>query len=291
MIYLESFSIPTRDEEDSWVLSFPRELELPCYNVNITYPFRVFGDRAPSRLEFSSVTLFSGGNGSGKSTLLNVIAEKLGISRSSPFGAPKCMPPYLDLCSYTLAPGVRRVPSGSAIVTSDDVFDFLLHLRSIGEGVARDRERVYEEYKKARLESYRGFDSMEDLEQLRRSNEAKRGTSSRYIAARVPKDLSGKSNGESAFAYFTKHIGENAIFILDEPENSLSPRLQQELAAFLEDSVRFFGCQLIISTHSPFLLAMKDALIYELGQDSIRRSSFSELEALSCYRELFCGKT
>ena len=55
------------------------------------------------------------------------------------------------------------------------------------------------------------------------------------------------SNGESAFHYFAEKIGENALFLLDEPENSLSPERQQELVRFLEDSARFFGCQFVIS--------------------------------------------
>ena len=35
---------------------------------------------------------------------------------------------------------------------------------------------------------------------------------------------------------------------------------QRELAQFLTDSVRFYRCQFIISTHSPFLLSLRDAL-------------------------------
>lgn len=52
-------------------------------------------------------------------------------------------------------------------------------------------------------------------------------------------------------------LEEDGLYILDEPENSLSPQKQIELARFLEDSARFFGCQFFISTHSPFLLAIK----------------------------------
>lgn len=48
------------------------------------------------------------------------------------------------------------------------------------------------------------------------------------------------SNGESAYRYFTESIGENGLYILDEPENSLSPNRQMELKRFIEDSVRFF---------------------------------------------------
>lgn len=42
-------------------------------------------------------------------------------------------------------------------------------------------------------------------------------------------------------------IKDNGLYLLDEPENSLSPEKQQELVRFLEDSARFFGCQFVIA--------------------------------------------
>lgn len=64
------------------------------------------------------------------------------------------------------------------------------------------------------------------------------------------------SNGETALRYFDERLKNDRLYCLDEPENSLSPKRQQELAAMLEQLVRYCGCQFIIATHSPFLLAM-----------------------------------
>lgn len=44
----------------------------------------------------------------------------------------------------------------------------------------------------------------------------------------------------------------------------MSPRMQLELVKLLEEQVRYCGCQLIIATHSPFLLAMEGARIIDL---------------------------
>ena len=49
-------------------------------------------------------------------------------------------------------------------------------------------------------------------------------------------------SGKSAYRYFVKHIAQNGIYILDEPENSLSPEMQMELSKVIEDSVIFFEC-------------------------------------------------
>ena len=129
--------------------------------------------------------------------------------------------------------------------------------------------------------------SLADYDALKRFNEGKRSTKSVYVTRRLPKNLNGASNGESAFAYFSDRIGENALYVLDEPENSLSAKLQEELAKFIEDSARFYGCQFIISTHSPFLLALKGARIYDLDAVPARVRRWSELENVRVYRDFF----
>ena len=80
---------------------------------------------------------------------------------------------------------------------------------------------------------------------------------------------------------------EPELYLLDEPENSLSAKLQEELAKFIEDSARFYGCQFIISTHSPFLLALKGARIYDLDAVPARVRRWSELENVRVYRDFF----
>jgi predicted ATPase len=103
----------------------------------------------------------------------------------------------------------------------------------------------------------------------------------------MPTELSGKSNGESAFWYFTNQIRENALYLLDEPENSLSVKLQSELRQFIEDSVRFYHCQFIISSHSPFLLSMKGARVYDLDAVPVTEKRWTELENVRIYYEFF----
>jgi len=95
------------------------------------------------------------------------------------------------------------------------------------------------------------------------------------------------SNGESAFIYFADKIKENGLYLLDEPENSLSPEKQQELVAFLEDSARFFGCQFVIATHSPFILALKGAKIYDMSEEPVDVKRWTELPNVREYFQFF----
>ena len=75
--------------------------------------------------------------------------------------------------------------------------------------------------------------------------------------------------------------------MLDEPENSLSVKLQNELRQFIEDSVRFYHCQFVISSHSPFLLSMKGAKVYDLDDTPVREKPWTELENVRIYYEFF----
>ena len=82
-------------------------------------------------------------------------------------------------------------------------------------------------------------------------------------------------------------IKENGLYLLDEPENSLSPQKQQELLRFLEDSVRFFKCQFVIATHSPFLLSMRGAKIYDLDVEVADVKRWTELGNVRAYYDFF----
>lgn len=287
MQYLQSFTFASKSDEDGFVLSYPPQLEMQCYSHNNIYPFRIFPEKMMSSLSFEPVTLLYGGNGSGKSTVLNVIAEKLGLSRSAPFNNTPYMSEYLKFCRYKLSYGVRSLPPESRIITSDDVFDFLLDIRSINENIDRRREELFEEYSETKKTPYQPLRSLDDYEELKRRNEAKSKSKSQYVSRRLPHELDGKSNGESAYVYFTREIRENALYLLDEPENSLSAKLQGELMSFICDSVRFYKCQFIISTHSPFLLAMRDAKIYDLDSVPVSEKPWTELENVRAYYELF----
>ena len=127
----------------------------------------------------------------------------------------------------------------------------------------------------------------EDYERLKQVNAARSKTKSRYARSRLMGNARTRSNGESAYLYFTQKITENALYLLDEPENSLAPARQLELAGFLQDAARFFGCQLVIATHSPFLLAMQGAKVYDLDADPPRPRRWTELENVRAYRQFF----
>ncbi len=294
MQYLKNFTLPTDNDELGYLLSIQSyKLDMGAYAGN-QYPFGIFPHKRLSKIEFAPITVFYGGNGSGKSTLLNIIAEKIAVQRTAPFNDSPIIEDYLNFCSFEMHDGTRCPPRDSAIISSDGVFDYLLDIRAINDGVNRHREDLFRKYDDTRAElRENGYQmrSLDDYEKLKYMNEVRRGHKSQFAEKRMnSRELPLKSNGESAFAYFTQKIGENALYLLDEPENSLSAKLQRELASFLEASVRFYGCQLIISTHSPFLLSMQGAKIYDLDGDPACVKKWSELENIRAYYDLFADR-
>lgn len=152
--------------------------------------------------------------------------------------------------------------------------------------IAEKLEELFEEYLDAKYSDFR-MKSMDDYEQLRKVNMARSKTQSKYVRKNLMDNVREHSNGESAFLYFSEKIQENGLYLLDEPENSLSPERQMELLKFLEDSARFFGCQFIIATHSPFLLSMKGAKIYDMDEEVVDVKRWTELENVRMYYEFF----
>lgn len=277
MIYLSHFEFPDIEQEYSFIMGLRRT----CYDT--VYPFQILSKHHLKMLDFEPVTILYGGNGSGKTTALNVIAEKLGLRRDTLYNRSNFFKDYTRMCGFEAE---RSIPRHSCIITSDDVFDFMLNLRSLNEGIDRRREALFDEYLDAKYKHFQ-MKSLDDYEQLKKVNSARRKTQSKFVRENLMDNVREHSNGESAFLYFTEKIQENGLYLLDEPENSLSPKKQQELLRFLEDSARFFGCQFIIATHSPFLLSMRGAKIYDMDEDVVDVKRWTELDNVRAYYEFF----
>lgn len=277
MLYLSRFEFPDAERESGFFLSVKRT----CYDS--FHPFGIASRHGLTALDFEPVTILYGGNGSGKTTLLNVIGEKLGLKRDALYNRSSFFEDYLRLCEADVR---RPIPPESRVITSDDVFEYMLSLRAFNQGVDQRREELFEEYLTDKYSDFK-YRTLEDYDRLKRVNLARRKTQSKYVRQRLTANAREQSNGESAFFYFTSRLGENALYLLDEPENSLSPDRQMALVQHLEDAARFFGCQFIIATHSPFLLAMRGARIYNLDADPVCTCRWQELPAMRAYHDFF----
>jgi len=275
--YIEQFVFPHDGMEFDFFLSVKRN----CYDN--FYPFQVLPRKGLRRLDFEPITILYGGNGSGKTTVLNIIAEKLHLSRESMYNRSSFFGDYINICE---AVPLHALPADSKIITSDDVFNYMLNLRALNEGINIKREDLFEDYVEAKYSTFK-MQSLEDYHQLKKVNQARSKTQSKFVRANLMANVKGNSNGESAFSYFTQSIKGSGLYLLDEPENSLSAKKQIELVTYLEECVRYENCQFVISTHSPFLLAMRGAKIYDLDENPVDVKKWTELESVRTYQQFF----
>ena len=145
------------------------------------------------------------------------------------------------------------------------------------------------EFARGRRISFR-MKNLEEYQDLCDAIDIRKLTVWEYVRRHIRPEIREASNGQLAFLFFTTSIPENSLVLLDEPENSLSPGKVLELADYLQASVRL-GTQLILSTHSPLLLAMEGAAVYDFDSDPVCRRAWYELESVRIYQRFFQEKS
>jgi predicted ATPase len=263
---------------------------LGLFNPNFT------GQRI-EQVNFDDITIFYGGNGSGKTTLLNIMAEKLEALRFKKYLQTEGFAYYIDNCEYEY----DEKPLGKKFIASDDIFDYILTVREENKGVKQHKqaERQYSWDVKDAEKGYRHFypdgvhinfedpEVQSEVGKFRCFNEARRKSTKQFVRSRAGEMQRQFSNGENALMFFDKNIENDALYFLDEPENSMSPKFQLELKTLIEDSVRYKNCQFVIATHSPFILSLYDAKIYNLDASPVTVECWNKLENLLYYYDFF----
>ena len=301
-MYLERIILPSSGTEDEILYSSDSPIGtmkglMKCHSGNL-YPFGLFPERSRGMrelvLEFDSpITILYGGNGSGKTTILNLIAESIKAMRHSAFNKSGLFYDYLNSCNTETGEQCRKM----MIITSDDVFDYLQRQRRKFEAFNEQRSRFSDEMSRRRAvykeeaELGKGvsvnFDDPESIESFHKRCAIMKNTNSMLIVKKMGIDQKGQSNGETAIDFFTDQITPRGLYLLDEPENSLSPKMQLALMDFISMMADEFDCQFIIASHSPFFIGMNYASVYNLDADIIDLCDWTELESIQVYRDFF----
>lgn len=284
MVYVRNLILPSEIAE----IEFIKNEKRTCFST--FYPFKIFPDKGLREVRFDDITMLYGGNGSGKSTLINAMARKMGAVRYSDFNDAPLFDTFVGMCAVNYA----KMPRASYVLTSDDVFDYALKARSINEGIDDQRNELFDKYVAVHRQmaydpeigQMHGLDDYERWREVREIISPKKSQSS-YVKKRVVQDIDLHSNGETAMQYFLDRIDEDAVYFLDEPENSLSIERQIELADYIAATARATRSQFIIATHSPVFLSMPRAKIYNLDDYPAQVCKWTELPNVRRYFEFF----
>lgn len=199
------------------------------------YPFSIPSIKSMNKIHLTSkVTFFVGENGSGKSTLLEAIADKTGFN---PAGGGKNNYYEVHESDSALSDYIR-----------------LSWLPKVNKGFF------------LRAESFYHFAS--HIDEIASEDP-------RVLDAFGGESLHHQSHGESFLSLFLNRFsGEEAIYLLDEPEAALSPQRQLSFLKILHDLTENGDAQFIIATHSPILLGYPNAKILSFDDGKIEEIDY-----------------
>ena len=90
--------------------------------------------------------------------------------------------------------------------------------------------------------------------------------------------------------FFETRFKRKGLYLLDEPENALSPRMQLELLRLLRQFSTRGDVQFIIATHSPILLACPDAEISSFDGPRIHTVAYEDTDYFRIYRDFLTNR-
>lgn len=210
------------------------------------YPFCLPAIRHLSRLQLDPrVTFIVGDNGTGKSTLLEAIAVALGLNAEG--------------------------GSASFHFSTRPSHSVLHQYLRLERGVRRPRDTYF-----LRAESF--FNVATDIEKSDNSPEIPETCPDPPIITYYGgKSLHEQSHGESFWALLTNRLGGHGLYLFDEPEAALSPMRQMAMLSRMHQLVQQ-DSQLIISTHSPILLAYPHATIWHLREQGLAKVDYVDTD-------------
>ncbi len=214
------------------------------------YPFNIGAISRFEGLRFHrDITLIVGENGVGKSTLLEAIAIALGMN----------------------AEGGSRNFTFSTRASHSDLYQHLRLVRSF----RRPSDMYF-----FRAESF--FNLATNIEEL----DSEPSHANSIINAYGGLSLHEQSHGQSFLSLLMNRFGGRGLYLLDEPESSLSPMTQllvRERLRELTDA----GSQFIIATHSPILMAFPRADLYLVDHRGLKQMSYKETPHYQMSREFY----
>ncbi len=241
-------------------------------HVQEGFPFNVPVIAQLGELRFETpVTVFIGENGTGKSTLLEGIAaavHAITISGDS-IDRDETLAHARRLASRMVVSWKVKTQRGF-FLRAEDFFSFSKVLAKTRKEMEAEIERVRVEYK----------DHSPLAQGLAKAPFAR---SLGEMEARYGKDLDARSHGESFLQLFKARFVPNGFYILDEPEAPLSPVRQLALIAMMKDMVEQ-GCQFLVATHSPILMAYPGATILSLDDVPMKKIAFDDIEHVKIMR-------
>ncbi len=241
------------------------------------YPFNIEAIKTIKELDLDNkITIFVGDNGSGKSTLLQAIAyynNSINVSGSS-----------LDSSYYEsvqeLSKKMKLIYSVKTrkgfFFSGEEFITYINSLKMMKAQLLRDMEEIKSEFN--------GKDAYSLKLALGPIQKSLYELEDKYRG-----DLGNRSHGEGFIDFFKARMHQKGIYLLDEPETPLSAINQYQLVVLITDLVKN-GSQVILATHSPILMALKDAKLYNFTETKIHEINYRDIESVQFMKHFLNDK-
>lgn len=250
-----------------------REINInPSKHDKNGFPWNVAAIKSMSVLSFKApVSIFVGENGSGKSTVLEAVARAAGsitigsdeVSRDRTLDA---LQPLVDGMKLVWNKRTHR----GFFLRAEDFFGYIKRLRKLRQSMQDELDRIDSTYQ-----------GRSDYAKSLAKGPA--ASSLHSLDRHYGEDLDANSHGESFLALFQSRFVPGGLYLLDEPEAALSPLRQLGLISMIKEMVPL-DAQFVIATHSPILMAIPDAAIYDFNQSPPSLAAYDTLEHVNLYR-------
>lgn len=237
------------------------------------FPFNIPALEGLEALEVATpVTLLVGENGSGKSTVLEALAAATGLPTVGSRSADRdpTLAPQRRLAKTLRLAWSKRTHRGF-FLRAEDSFGFARHMARLRIEFQQELAEVDERFR----------------EHSPLARTLARGPAAGSIAAIERKygaNLDANSHGEGFLKLFRERFVPGGLYLLDEPEAALSPQSQLGFMTMMRDMIDQ-DSQFLIATHSPILMAVPGARIYDFDGRPVREVTFEEIEAVNLTRD------
>lgn len=100
-----------------------------------------------------------------------------------------------------------------------------------------------------------------------------------------PPDFLSHSHGEGFMRVFEERMSRQGIYFMDEPESALSPKRQLGLLRILAGLQSSAKAQVIMATHSPILMALPGADVWQITKGGITPVDYRETSHFRLYQD------
>ncbi len=225
------------------------------------YPYNVSAIKYAKELDLSNkINFIIGDNGTGKSTLLETIAFRLQL-------------PHMDGAEYSKKAFSAAVQLSAHLELKFKIArtrGFFFRAEDFGDYLnSINRVDLH-----SHLNSLKGEVPDAIIEEMKENSNGQIA----HMRKNYGQELTTFSHGEAYLKIIQDKVTKPGIYLLDEPEAALSPARQLALIYQIVEHLENNMSQFIIATHSPIIMSIPNATIFEVTEEGMSEAALEDTE-------------